>query len=695
MMRRRKLEQVCDLLNIDRTRLLTPGATFAAGEDSLIGIGNMLNRRGGADASDDDAAYRAAERCASQVKSVLENCPGINKQQWAQLKCLFKMAQRALQPLGLALITHPRLAQHVQVSSARVVETIPPGVAEYVMLYCKATGQAEPAGEYRDAVRRKEQRDALRRWDLSLSQPPRDQSAAMQEDGAEPPSPVSGPRLFFTDPNACEERYDESACWALQNCLYQGTARRAEALEVAERELLRLSPGQDAHQRFELLKYRHAIVRCDDMMRCVNAILAIPDVEGGWIVQAVSYCQPRGMGRQYAQNVPTAVAGVPEPDPSEVSRLGEDRPRERRVCYQGMHADLRPVVCGGLLHDVDVRKCFCAVITSRAHQFDAARDRGQFGGNPSAAPTWERRLPNLIAYVTDPDPVLDRVAQFHRLGSTDDAKELLNRLVSGGGYGNWLSQRGLSDRMPLITSIVGEVNTFRTAIFAFVDKARIEFHRQALRGERLHDGMAPEAVRAAEAGIERSLWALWLQDTENELLKDIVVAVRESGWIVHALLFDGVLVERGAVADAVTLKDSLEQISGRLQSNGWKYVVLVEKPLHGLETELPRTAVAAREAVSALLEDNSWLGGGSPSGNSPSSSSVGSPSQGAGASAGAAPASPAPAGAAVPAAPLLLDGDDNDGWWQAVAEVEAEARAAATAAAPAATAAAAAAGPPP
>ena len=102
-------------------------------------------------------------------------------------------------------------------------------------------------------------------------------------------------------------------------------------------------------------------------------------------------------------------------------------------------------------------------------------------------------------------------------------------------------------------------------------------------------------------GIKRSMFALWLQDQENELLKLIVHKLEVLGWKVVALVFDGVIVEHNP--DVGDLGDALRDVEKWLKDYrpfDWD-VALAEKGLFGKQNDAVRTVEEAENVLRQVL----------------------------------------------------------------------------------------------
>ena len=115
--------------------------------------------------------------------------------------------------------------------------------------------------------------------------------------------------------------------------------------------------------------------------------------------------------------------------------------------------------------------------------------------------------------------------------------------------------------------------------------------------------MSDKDKHQVRGGIERSMFALWLQDRENELLRLVVHRLENLGWKVMALVFDGVLVEHNPEPEAGSLSDALRNVEEWLKDHStydWD-VTLTEKNLYGRQAERVRTVEEADAVAAAVL----------------------------------------------------------------------------------------------
>ena len=89
--------------------------------------------------------------------------------------------------------------------------------------------------------------------------------------------------------------------------------------------------------------------------------------------------------------------------------------------------------------------------------------------------------------------------------------------------------------MEAVQTFNKEVREFQQVVLN-IWECKDEVQDRLLR-ERLRDDMSDPIKHQVRGGIERSMFALWLQDRENELLMLIVRMLEEEGWKVMALIF--------------------------------------------------------------------------------------------------------------------------------------------------------------
>jgi len=265
----------------------------------------------------------------------------------------------------------------------------------------------------------------------------------------------------------------------------------------------------------------------------------------------------------------------------------------RTATLQGGHSDLRAICCGGKAHDVDCDNGDYRVIGSLATQT----------GN-------EHLVPAVFDYVENRQMYLDEICELHGC-SKGVAKRLPNVVGNGGTYYTWRRNNELhapSGGLAVFDgkkckaflppkqcrrdepNVTRQLHALRAALF---DHPRFKATVEAERGRLLREKLKPAWQHDA------SLWSTCVvQASEDEVLGIVERALLAIGWDVWALVFDGLIVAPSAACtepDDVT--KALEAAEAACKERGWGMIKLIEKPLHGLQHETPKSIANARAAL--------------------------------------------------------------------------------------------------
>ena len=383
------------------------------------------------------------------------------------------------------------------------------------------------------------------------------------------------------DPLRRREAVDSRALMVTLTDALEDKQPRDAAIDAIEARISTLigQPASlaNAAELAQLRGWRKPLAKMADM----EAVLSAIDAHFGeeetdmkrWL--HVPY-EKASLGRTYARSTPVEMRLHTDAD-DPVQRV-----RMRQLGYQGMHAELRAVLGGRFLHDIDMKKAFANVVVN------IARRKG-----------WPHLIPQIADYAANGEAWLQRIVAFHNLTASmdadaakDAAKRLVNGKMNGLGYGTWLKECGLPESsagdavVVTLGNEVDAVDAIRDRVFNDPEfKPRIDQEREALRRER------PDLTPAR---IERSLWARWLQEQENTVLMLIDAKLRRMDCTVMALVFDGCMVE---APEGVNIESVLREIEAWLrEEHDWR-ILLDEKPLHGLQDTPPPSFVAARAAL--------------------------------------------------------------------------------------------------
>ena len=455
-------------------------------------------------------------------------------------------------------------------------------LADAVRIYVPGEGPQRyvRADRYSEEMRRAAERRRMQRRDQGFSdsecESPARAVLPTPMDVVVPPPPF--------DPLRRWEAVDSRALMVTLTDALEDKQPRDAAIDAIEARISMLigqpaSPA-NAAERAQLRGWRKPLAKMADM----EAVLSAIDAHFGeeetdmkrWL--HVPY-EKASLGRTYARSTPVEMDLHTDAD-DPVQRV-----QMRQLGYQGMHAELRAVLGGRFLHDIDMKKAFANLIVN------IARRKG-----------WPHLIPQIADYAANGEAWLQRTVAFHNLTASmdadaakDAAKRLVNGKMNGLGYGTWLKECGLPESSAGDAGVVtlgNEVDAVRDRVFNDPEfKPRVDQERKALRRER------PDLT---PAHIERSLWARWLQEQENTVLMLIDAKLRRMGLTVMALVFDGCMVE---APEGTSIADVLHGEAGveawLRDEHDWR-ILLDDKPLHGLQDTPPPSFVAARAALAAV-----------------------------------------------------------------------------------------------
>ena len=529
----------------------------------------------------------------TQVKAIVGEIPGVDKGQWAQLS-LLKTVERALALLVLSMVVvdtvsrqHPlsqkrkKLAASVEIREKsrdnKALGEI--SLADAVRVYVPGDGDQRyvRADEFAKTMRRAMNQRRMQRRDRGI---PSD-SEYESPDRPTLPTPMDvAPAPPPFDPLRRWEAVDSRALMVTLADALADEAPRDVAIAAIDARIDTLN-GQIATPAIttelqQLEGWRKPLYKMADM----EAMLTATDGHFGeeetqmkrWL--QVPY-EKAPLGRTYAR------APVVEMRLFDGADDPAQKQKARPLGYPGMHSELRAVLGGRFLHDIDKKKAFANLVVN------IARRKG-----------WLHLIPQIADYAANGDAFLQRIVDYHNLTLTMDAdaakgaaKQLVNGKMNGLGYGTWLKEHRLpiGGGEPHVVALGLEVDAFRERVFADPEfKPRVDQERDALHRDRPSEG---------PARIERSLWARWLQEHENTVLMLIDAKLRRMDCTVMALVFDGCMVE---APEGVNIESVLREIEAWLrEEHDWR-ILLDEKPLHGLQDTPPPSFVAARAALAAV-----------------------------------------------------------------------------------------------
>ena len=215
---------------------------------------------------------------------------------------------------------------------------------------------------------------------------------------------------------------------------------------------------------------------------------------------------------------------------------------------------LRRVLCCGLYHDIDIVSCHPTLM------LQVVRKMVQEG-----ALEWSDALDKLVEYAElDPDgkpagrmPVLLRVADhfgIDRSGAKEVCKTLVLRVLNGGQVAAWCRETGIA--MPEgepqrdLEDLEEVARIVREAFFAMMERGSLEAlrartwaymqdkHVRQVQDAR-HKGETPPQQPSA-AKRDRTMFSHCIFNLEDTILDCVDTKLRELGWNVDSLIYDGV-----------------------------------------------------------------------------------------------------------------------------------------------------------
>lgn len=338
---------------------------------------------------------------------------------------------------------------------------------------------------------------------------------------------------------------------------YQGMTEYLDPDGLANvREQLRLlmeKPDLPARQRERGLHFSQFLQVCDAEYG--------PEVDGPLGLPARPlYCKYRSRndgGRLYPTGMPKAP--------------GWNKGEARSVCIQGAPRELRPFMCCRWARDFDMANAQPEMLRQMPRRLQWADGR--------AAPT----LPELERWCVDRPEYIEHVATFHSLPTDaeryyeyrkDTVKELMIRLMFGGKYESWIKDicaefrrsEAREPRSERVEALQTELAQLRKDVFesrnwvAFVEQDRARLRR--------------EGKKKDDDAIDRAVFARIAQKTEDEVLTVMRCFLKDHGWTVLTLCFDGLITQHrpGRILDLAAMNARILQDTGYI-------IKIVEKPL--------------------------------------------------------------------------------------------------------------------
>ena len=244
----------------------------------------------------------------------------------------------------------------------------------------------------------------------------------------------------------------------------------------------------------------------------------------------------------------------------------------RSVCIQAAPRELRPFMCCKWGRDFDMKNAQPEMLRQMAKLLKWPDGR--------QAPD----LPEMEKWCADREEYIEHVSEVHSLPTDEDrhfeyrkdvVKELMIRLMFGGAYKAFIRDicnefrrdPDFEPRSPRVVALAEELLALRKAVFessrwmAFVEKDRAR--------------LVKEGKKEDADAVDRAVFARIAQKTENDVLTVMRKFLKENGWTVLTLCFDGLIVQHrpSRVLD-------LNAMNARILQETRFELKIVEKPLY-------------------------------------------------------------------------------------------------------------------
>ena len=238
------------------------------------------------------------------------------------------------------------------------------------------------------------------------------------------------------------------------------------------------------------------------------------------VVEALCNCEPRNLGMlgssyETVRRIPYYGHGIITIANTYRRHFGGTFGRKwatNSFSLQTCNSLLRPLIAGKFIHDIDIKNCHPNIVN------DVAAREGV-------------DLPILRQYCEDRKPLLAALARYY--GCTrDNAKILILRMLNGGSAKVWREEFGVArrDDHDFVEAFKGEVRVIRDMMLNAYPRAR------ELLDER--------NAHASEPKDEWSAMSWVLCELENAMISTLERKLKDRGWVVVALVFDGLNVRR-------------------------------------------------------------------------------------------------------------------------------------------------------
>lgn len=241
-------------------------------------------------------------------------------------------------------------------------------------------------------------------------------------------------------------------------------------------------------------------------------------------------------------------------------RKDPSRYSHRNVSYQACCSELRTLVGGDRLHDIDMVNCFPTLAIHMASLYGLQSDA-------------------LQAYVTrDREGILKEIMTLHNV-DRKTSKTLPLTILHGGCYDSWMSKNHIrtTKKVPLMEDLETEATQLRIAAL----KSELPLEAQCVLARDFQRTVRNKSDEGefGSTEVDRSLFSLIMQTREDRILDIMIKHCATLNTTVESLQFDGLLISCPSDINVETLLRELESI---IESRCGISMKLVEKELHRL-----------------------------------------------------------------------------------------------------------------
>ena len=241
-------------------------------------------------------------------------------------------------------------------------------------------------------------------------------------------------------------------------------------------------------------------------------------------------------------------------------RKDPSRYSHRNISYQACCSELRTLVGGDRLHDIDMINCFPTLAIHMAELYGLKCDA-------------------LKEYVTrDREGILKEIMDLHGV-DRKTAKSCPLGILHGGSYWSGMAKNcvRVKEKVPLMEALEAEATQLRIAAL----KSELPLEQSVLVARDYLKTVKKKSDDGTfgSTEVDRSLFSLIMQTREDRILECMIKHCVKKGVTVESLQFDGLLV---SCPSSFNVRSHLEELELVIETQCGIPMKLVEKELHRL-----------------------------------------------------------------------------------------------------------------